>query len=57
MFDPTDTEEMRVVMESVLNDRETMAELVKRGQSRITQFSWHRCAEATLNIYTEVLTK
>lgn len=54
-FDPTNIDEMRVVIESVVSDRELMNSLVSRGRRRILEFSWSKCAAETLEVYRKVL--
>jgi glycosyltransferase involved in cell wall biosynthesis len=55
MFDPDDLDEMRTAVERVATEGSLRQTLVERGQARIKQFSWRRCAEETLFAYRQAL--
>lgn len=54
-FDPDNPEELRTSLEHVATNEGLQANLRVRGHSRISAFSWDRCAEATAQIYREIL--
>lgn len=54
-FDPKDAESMCAAMEHVLNSTARRAELVESGFVRCAQFSWERCAEETLAVYSRLM--
>lgn len=53
-FDPTDTESIRLAIESVVYSEQRRAELVSLGVETLSRYSWRRCAEATLAVYNKV---
>jgi glycosyltransferase involved in cell wall biosynthesis len=53
-FDPTDEEGIAGAIDRVMHDTLLREQLVEKGKERIKQFSWKRCAEATLRIYREL---
>jgi glycosyltransferase involved in cell wall biosynthesis len=55
MFNPNDTQSIKLAIEQVVSDREVREILVARGQERIKQFSWEKCAQETVNVYRKVL--
>jgi len=55
MFDPSDSESMRMAIERVIEDSALRETLIVRGRERIKLFSWERCAQETLNVYRQVL--
>ncbi len=55
LFEPTSIDDMRDTLESILDQPDDAARLVDRGRQRVGQFSWHRCAQATADIYRETL--
>jgi glycosyltransferase involved in cell wall biosynthesis len=57
MFDPTDLDDMRSVLESVLTSESTRNALIELGRLRCTMFSWQRCARETAAIYEKVLAR
>ena len=56
MFDPSDTDDMRARLETVLNSGSLREDLVARGRLRRDLFSWQRCARETVAIYERILT-
>jgi glycosyltransferase involved in cell wall biosynthesis len=55
-FDPESTDSMVAAIESVLNHDKVRKELIAKGQQRILQFSWEKCAVQTQNVYRSILT-
>ena len=55
LFDPADVASLRSVLEATLASPATLDGLVARGRVRRNLFSWHRCAEETLQVYRTVL--
>ncbi len=53
LIDPTDKDGMCEAMLSILNDVSIRQEFVKKGIARATQFSWSKCADATLAGYRQ----
>lgn len=54
-FDPHSVESMRVVMEQTLASEQSLYELKLKGRQRLTNFSWKKCAESTLQIYRQLV--
>jgi glycosyltransferase involved in cell wall biosynthesis len=54
-FDPFDEEEMRVVMESIVQSKEMVRLLRIRGYEREKIFSWDTCASQTVELYCDAL--
>jgi glycosyltransferase involved in cell wall biosynthesis len=50
-FDPSDEEEIRVVMESTVQSPETVTLLRMRGYEREKMFSWDNCVSQTAELY------
>lgn len=50
-FDPSDEEDMRVVMESIVQSQETVTLLRTRGYEREKFFSWDNCVLQTAELY------
>jgi glycosyltransferase involved in cell wall biosynthesis len=55
LFDPDNTAAMRSAIESVVGSEPARALLIERGRRRIKEFSWDRCASATVKIYSSLL--
>lgn len=55
-FDPKNISEMRQVINNVLMDEGLKKELVAAGKKRLNDFSWDKCRQQTLDVYTRVLT-
>ena len=54
-FDPLSPQDMARAIQSVLDNSDLKAELIKAGFERIKRFSWERCATETRAIYDLVL--
>lgn len=54
-FDPTSQEEMKVQLERLVSDASLRADLIQKGVSQSTKFSWKRSALETREVYTKVL--
>lgn len=50
-FDPTNVEELRSAIDSVVSSDQRRHELVQLGYDNIKLFSWKKCANETLDIY------
>lgn len=55
LFDPKSSEELDKSLISVLYDEGLRKTLIARGQERVKQFSWEKCARQTMAIYHKVL--
>ena len=54
-FNPTDTDEMRQVIESVVYSDTRIDALRKAGSERVKAFSWSKCTRETLKIYESLV--
>jgi glycosyltransferase involved in cell wall biosynthesis len=54
-IDPDDIMELAEAMAGVLNDGLLQQQLSRKGFERAAEFSWQRCARATLAVYRRVL--
>lgn len=54
-FDPKSVEEMSNCLEETLEDEQLKRELSEKGQVRVTQFNWRRCAQQTLEVLKQQL--
>ena len=54
-FDPQDVDDLAKVLGGLLGDSGGREELAERGRRRGAQFSWERTADATLDVYRELL--
>ena len=54
-FDPYNVEEMAEAFWRLLREPDLRQELATKGRKRAEQFSWERCANATLQVYNELL--
>lgn len=54
-FDPLSSQNIADAIQSLLENPDLRAELVKVGFERVKQFSWHKCAVETRAIYDLVL--
>jgi glycosyltransferase involved in cell wall biosynthesis len=54
-FDPNRVEAIADAMERVALSAELRLDLVARGNERVRQFSWERCAAETLDVYRDLL--
>lgn len=50
-FDPTDIDDMSQNILSVMEDKKRAKELVVKGRKVISQYSWRKMAEETLDVY------
>lgn len=55
LFDPSDSDAMAAVLQSLLTDHARRAALQQRGLARARQFTWQRTAELTLAAYEAVI--
>jgi len=56
-FDPNSVEEMRLAIESVIEDVTLRAKLILLGLENIKKFSWEKCAGETLSVYENLIGK
>jgi glycosyltransferase involved in cell wall biosynthesis len=54
-FDPYDMQSMQQAIEMVVNSSELSASLIAKGQIRLNQFSWDKCANETFDVYREMM--
>ncbi len=54
-FDPKNTSELSEKMKLLLENPGLRQQLIMQGYKRVSEFSWERCAQETLDIYREVL--
>jgi len=54
-FDPEDISDMAKKIRLLLEDKNLQEELINKGYEWVKQFSWDKCAEKTLEIYSEIL--
>ena len=54
-FDPHDLESVKFTLQKIVSDDQLRKDLITSGNERIKQFSWKKCAEETLAIYSKVL--
>jgi len=50
-FDPLDTDSIAAAISELLADRSLAARLVEAGRRQAADFTWERCAAATLDVY------
>jgi glycosyltransferase involved in cell wall biosynthesis len=55
LFDPRSADELKNVLQRVLEDSPLRAQMIKDGLRNAARFSWRTCAEQTLQIYREVV--
>lgn len=55
LFDPRSVESMAAAIRRLLNDDVRRAELARRAEARLAQFTWERTAEATLASYRRAI--
>lgn len=53
-FDPTDKQDILRVIKQGLDDPQLRAKLIKLGQAKTKQYSWHNCARQTLDVYNSI---
>lgn len=54
LFDPADHDSIKKAIENVVGNNELRKSLIERGRTRVSCFSWERCARETLDIYRRV---
>lgn len=54
-FDPRSVDSLSETLERTLFDSDLKRHLIKKGFSRVKQFSWERCAEETFAVYKKVI--
>lgn len=54
-FDPDDPDNIEQVIRRILESTENSASMAEKGKVRAAEFTWERCAHATLDVYREVL--
>ncbi|CEN55995.1 glycosyltransferase family 4 protein [Candidatus Methylopumilus turicensis] len=54
-FDPYDKKDMQKAMEMVIKSSDLRNSLVTKGFLRLKEFSWEKCASATLNVYKSLI--
>ena len=54
-FDPYDKESMQNSIETVINSSALRDSLIAKGYLRLQEFSWDKCARATLNVYKNLV--
>jgi glycosyltransferase involved in cell wall biosynthesis len=54
-FNPYDVDDMADKITTMLLDSELRKEHIKRGQKRLTHFSWEKCAEEHIKVYKSLL--
>jgi glycosyltransferase involved in cell wall biosynthesis len=52
-FDPLSVDDMASCMERVLESEQLKSELAQRGKCRAAYFDWRRCAEETLQVFSQ----
>lgn len=56
-FDPFNVEDIYLKMKSVLDNPELKSELIRKGDERLTHFSWEKNAEELIEIFKAALNK
>ena len=56
-FDPHDTHSMASTIESILYDDRFRDDLIRRGQERLSLFSWDNAAQQTIDVYQKLCGK
>jgi glycosyltransferase involved in cell wall biosynthesis len=54
-FDPSDKKSIQETIEMVVNSIYLRESLIARGYIRLKEFSWEKCASATLNVYKSLI--
>ncbi len=54
-FDPYSTEDIKSAMEKVATSESTRSNIVAKGFAQRKRFSWEKCAQQTLSVYTDAL--
>lgn len=53
-FEPTEVESIQYAMEKVLLSKDLQNELIKKGFENVEKFTWKKCAQETLTVYTNI---
>jgi len=54
-INPSESEELAVAMNSILNDQVSREKLIEKGKLNAEKFTWKKCAEETLTVYKDLL--
>ncbi len=54
---PNDYKEIAKQIEKFINNNNLRIEYIKKGNKRLSKFSWEKCAEETISLYKETLKK
>ena len=54
-FEPTNSEDLVFNLNLLLNDKDLRKDLIEKGQERIKNFSWSKCAAETLKVIKSVV--
>lgn len=54
-FNPTDADELKHVIETVLHDEELRKRLSSYGRERAKKYTWQNCATGVIDVYTKLL--
>jgi glycosyltransferase involved in cell wall biosynthesis len=54
-FDPYSIDDMRNKIECVITSPDIQRDLMKKGKTRVKQFSWEKCASETLAVYQKLV--
>lgn len=57
LINPNDTSELSMAMEKILSDENFSTILCEKGLLRASNFSWKKTAEATINVYKNLVQK
>ena len=55
LVDPNDKQGFSNALAEILLDEEKQKDLIARGKLRSAQYSWKKTAQATINVYKEVI--
>jgi len=55
LVDPYDTADIAQAMVALLTDTRLHQDLARAGRTHVRQFTWEKCARATIKVYQEVL--
>ena len=50
-FNPNDIDSIKAAIEQVVFSEERKQDLIRKGNQRVTQFTWSMCADKTLSVY------
>ena len=54
-FDPDDDQQLASLIDTCLTDRDNRQRLASAGRRRLEEFSWHRTAQQTAQVYRQLL--